>query len=38
MKYGVNTINSRLFTQKVGWLGGKGVKFHTLGPWIKLHK
>jgi hypothetical protein len=27
MKYGVNRINIRLFTQ-VGWLGGKGVELH----------
>ncbi len=30
MKYGLNRINIRLFTQEMGWLGGKGVQFHLL--------
>jgi hypothetical protein len=30
MKYGLNKIKIRLFTQQVGQLGGKGVEFH---PW-----
>ncbi len=38
MKYGLNKINIRLFTQQVGWLGGKKVEFHPWGPRIKLHK
>jgi hypothetical protein len=38
MKYGVNKINIILFTQQVGWLGGKGVELHPWGPRIKLHK
>jgi hypothetical protein len=32
MKYGLNRINIKLFTQQVRWLGGKGVKFH---PWVE---
>jgi hypothetical protein len=39
MKYGLNRINIRLFTQQVGWqLGGKGVELHPWGPKVKLHK
>jgi hypothetical protein len=38
MKYGLNKINSRLFEQQVGWLGGKGVQFYLWGPRIKLPK
>jgi hypothetical protein len=38
MKYGLNIIESKFFTQKVGWLGGKGVEFHPWYPRIKLHK
>ncbi len=30
MKYGLNIISTKLFTQQVGWFGGKGVDFH---PW-----
>jgi hypothetical protein len=31
MKYGLlNRINIKLFSQQVGWLGGKGVELH---PW-----
>jgi hypothetical protein len=30
MKYGLNKIKKILNTQQVGWLSGKGVKFH---PW-----
>jgi hypothetical protein len=37
MKYGLNKINTRLFTQKVGWLGGKGIELHPWGPKFKLH-
>ncbi len=28
MKYNVNRINIKLFTQQVGWLVGKGVELH----------
>jgi hypothetical protein len=38
MKYGLNRIKIRLFTQQVGWLGGKGILFHPWDPRIKLHK
>jgi hypothetical protein len=38
MEYGLNGINIRLFTQKVGWHGGKGVQFHPLTTKIKLCK
>jgi hypothetical protein len=38
IEYGVNRINVRLFTQQVGWLGGKGVELHPWGLRIKLHK
>jgi len=37
MKYGLNRINITLSTQKVGWLGGKGVELHPWGPRIKLY-
>jgi hypothetical protein len=29
MKYGLNIINTKLFTQQVGWFGGKGIDFHS---------
>jgi hypothetical protein len=38
MKYGLNKINIKLFTQLVGWLGGKRVELHYWGPRIKLCK
>jgi hypothetical protein len=38
MKYGLNRINIRLFTQQARWLGGKGVEFHLWSPRIKLYK
>ncbi len=38
MKYGLNRINIRLFTQQVGWLCGKNVELHPWGPRITLHK
>jgi hypothetical protein len=28
MKYGLNKIKIKLFTQEVGWLGGPKIKFH----------
>jgi hypothetical protein len=31
MKYGLNRIKNKLFTQQVRWLGGKGVDFRSLG-------
>jgi hypothetical protein len=34
MKYGINKINIKIVTQKVGWLGGKGVELHLCGPKI----
>ncbi len=30
MKYGINRINIRLFSQQAEWLGGKRVELH---PW-----
>jgi len=38
MKYGLNKINIKLFTQQVGWLGDKWIQFHPWGLNIKLHK
>jgi hypothetical protein len=38
MKYGLNGINNRLFTQQMWWLGDKGIVFPPWGPRIKLHK
>jgi hypothetical protein len=38
MKYGLNRMNTKLFTQQVGWCGGNWVEFHPWGPRIKLHK
>jgi hypothetical protein len=38
MKYGLNKINTKLFTQQMGWLGGKGIEFHSQGARIKLQK
>jgi hypothetical protein len=38
MKYGLNKINIRLFTQQVGWLGDNGIEFHPWGSRIKLDK
>jgi len=37
MEYDLNKINIKLFTQEVGWLGGKGIKHHTWDPRNKLH-
>ncbi len=31
-------MNTKLFTQQVGWLGGNGDQFHPWGPRIKFHK
>jgi hypothetical protein len=28
MKYGLNIINIKIFTQQMGWLGYKGIEFH----------
>jgi hypothetical protein len=28
MKYGLNKINIKLFSQQVGCLGGEGIQFH----------
>jgi hypothetical protein len=36
MKYGLSKINIRLFTQQVGWLGGKGVELYPWGPRINF--
>jgi hypothetical protein len=33
MKYDVNKINIKLFTQQVWWLHDKGIEFH---PWAPL--
>jgi hypothetical protein len=38
MKCGLNKINIKLFTQQMGWLGGKRIELHPWGPRIKLHK
>ncbi len=38
MKYCLNRINIKLFTQQMQWLGGKGAKIHPWNPKIKLHK
>jgi hypothetical protein len=38
MKYVLNGINIRLFTQQVGWLGGTRVQLHPLIAKIKLCK
>jgi hypothetical protein len=38
MKYGLNKINIKCFTQQVGWLGGKRVELHPSGLKIKLEK
>ncbi len=32
MKYGLNKINIKLFTQQAAWVGGKGVKLHPWSP------
>jgi hypothetical protein len=32
MKYDVNRINIKLFTQQVGWLDDKGIEFHPWAP------
>jgi hypothetical protein len=37
-KNGLIKMKSKLFTQQVGWLGGKGIKFYSWGPRIKLYK
>jgi hypothetical protein len=37
MKYGLNKINTRLFTQQVGWFGCKGIEHNPWGPRFKLH-
>jgi hypothetical protein len=36
--YGLNKIKNKLFTQEVGWLGGKKIELHPWGPKIKFHK
>jgi hypothetical protein len=36
MKYVLNRINTKLFTQQIKWLGGKGIQFHPYSPRIKL--
>jgi len=36
MKYGINKINTKLFTQQIKWHGGKGVELHPYSPRIKL--
>jgi len=32
MKFGLNTIKIRLFTQQMGWFDGKEVELHPWGP------
>jgi hypothetical protein len=36
MKYGLNKINIKSYTQKVGWLGDKGVEIYPWGLKIKF--
>jgi hypothetical protein len=31
MKYGLNMMNTKLFTQQMVWFGGKGIDFHSWG-------
>jgi hypothetical protein len=38
MKYGLNRINIRLFTQQVGWFNGKGFELHPLDSKIYVNK
>ncbi len=38
MKYSLNKISIKLWTQQVGWLGGQGVELHPWGPRINFHK
>jgi len=38
MKYGVNRIKIKLFTQQLKWLGGEQIELHPWGPLIKLHE
>jgi hypothetical protein len=38
MKYGLNKINIKLFTQQLRWVGGKKVEFHPWDTLIKYHK
>jgi hypothetical protein len=38
MKYGLNKIKIKLFTQQIKWCGGKGVELHPYSPRIKFHK
>jgi hypothetical protein len=38
MKYGLNKINTILFTQQVRWFGDKRIQFHLWDQRIKLHK
>jgi len=38
MKYGLNIIKIKLFTQQVEWLNGEGIELHPWGSRIKLHK
>jgi len=37
MKYDVSKINIILFTQQVGWFGGKKVELHPWGSRIELY-
>jgi len=36
LKYGLNIINIKIFTQQMGWLGCQGIEFHPRSPRIKL--
>jgi len=36
MKYDVNKINIILFTQQVGWFGGKKVELQPWGPRVYI--
>jgi hypothetical protein len=38
MKYGLNKIKIKLFTQQLSWFGGKKVEFHPWDTRIKYDK
>jgi hypothetical protein len=38
MKYDLNKLNNKLFTQEAGWLGGKEIELYLWGPKNKLHE
>jgi hypothetical protein len=38
MKYLINKIQCNILSQRMGWLGGRGVCFHFKGQKIKPYK